>query len=90
MPATGETVRLIVSTGPESATVPGVVGDAQGDATDTLTDAGFDVTVVQVPSTPANMGKVIAQSPNGGSTANKGSTVVITVGTGPGGTTTTT
>ena len=47
----GSTVTIIVSTGPETATVPDVVGDSQSNATDELTSAGFDVTVVLVPST---------------------------------------
>jgi beta-lactam-binding protein with PASTA domain/tRNA A-37 threonylcarbamoyl transferase component Bud32 len=86
----GGTVTIIVSTGPEAANVPDVVGDDQSAATETLTNAGFDVTVVQVPSTAPNQGKVISQNPTAGSSANKGSTVVITVGTGPSGSTTTT
>jgi eukaryotic-like serine/threonine-protein kinase len=85
----GSTVTINVSTGPETATIPNVVGDTQNGATDALTNAGFDVTVVQVPSTVPNSGKVIAQNPSSGTSANKGSTVVITVGTGPAGTTTT-
>ena len=85
----GSTVTINVSTGPETASVPNVIGDSQSNATDELTSAGFDVTVVLVPSTPANSGKVIAQNPTSGTTANKGSTVVITVGNGPSGTTST-
>jgi beta-lactam-binding protein with PASTA domain/tRNA A-37 threonylcarbamoyl transferase component Bud32 len=86
----GSTVTINVSSGPETATVPNVVGDTQSDATDELTNAGFDVTVVQVPSTAQNAGRVITQNPTAGTSANKGSTVVITVGTGPSGTSTTT
>ena len=44
----GSTVTINVSTGPETATVPNVVGDTQSSATDELTNAGFDVTVVSV------------------------------------------
>ena len=86
----GSTVTINVSTGPETANVPNVVGQSQGNATSQLTSAGFNVTVVQVPSTPANANKVIAQDPAGGTSANKGSAVVITVGNGPSGSTTTT
>ncbi len=86
----GSTVTITVSSGPETATVPNVIGDTQSNATDELTNAGFDVTVVEVPSTVQNSGKVIAQNPSSGTSANKGSTVVITVGTGPSGTTSTT
>ncbi len=95
-PAAGATaprdsvVTIFVSTGPEQVTVPNVVGRTQPDATSTLTGAAFDVRVVQVPSSPANSGKVITQSPIAGATVNKGTQVMITVGTGPAGTTTTT
>ncbi|MBM3675631.1 MAG: Stk1 family PASTA domain-containing Ser/Thr kinase [Actinobacteria bacterium] len=86
----GATVRIVVSTGPELVNVPNVVGQFQGPASNTLTNAGFDVTVVQVPSTEANNGRVISQNPAGGTSAGRGSTVTITVGTGTGTTTTTT
>ncbi len=86
----GSTVTLNVSTGPDTANIPDVVGQGQNDASTALADAGFDVRVVQVPSSTSNMGKVITQSPAAGVNANKGTTVTITVGTGPGTTTTST
>lgn len=86
----GSTVRLVVSSGPDVVMVPDVVGMAQNQATTALTRAGFDVRVVTVPSTPANRGRVIAQNPTAGTDARRGSTVTITVGSGPPGTTTTT
>lgn len=86
----GSTVKMVVSTGPEQVTVPNVIGKTQSAATTTLTGLDFNVTVVQVPSSVANNGMVIAQSPSGGSTATKGTSVQITVGTGPPPTTTTT
>ena len=86
----GSTVTMFVSTGPDQVSVPDVIGDTQADATSTLTDAAFDVRVVQVPSSPSNTGKVITQAPNAGTTVNKGTQVTITVGTGPGTTTTST
>lgn len=86
----GSTVKIVVSTGPEQVTVPNVFHQSQSTATTTLTNAGFNVTVVQVPSSVAENGLVFAQIPSAGSTANKGSTVQITVGTGPPGPTTTT
>jgi serine/threonine-protein kinase len=85
----GSTVTMVVSTGPQQVDVPNVIGKTQSDATSTLTAAAFDVRVVQVPSTPANSGKVITQAPTAGTTVNKGTQVTITVGTGPGGSTTT-
>lgn len=86
----GSVVTINVSTGPEQADVPDVVGQTQSDASAALTNAGFDVRVVQVPSSTSNMGKVITQSPAAGTNVDKGTTVSITVGTGPGTTTTTT
>jgi serine/threonine-protein kinase len=80
----GSTVTIIVSSGPGEQEVPDVVGDSQSDATQTLTDAGFNVRVVEVPSTPQNDGLVIAQDPDAGTTAESGSQVTITVGTGLG------
>ena len=43
-----------------------------------------------VSSTPSNNGLVIVQSPTAGTSTNRGSTVTITVGSGPPVTTTTT
>jgi serine/threonine-protein kinase len=80
----GSVVTIIVSTGPDETEVPDVVDESQAQATETLTDAGFDVQVVQVPSSPQSQGRVIDQNPEGGENASRGSTVVITVGTGPG------
>jgi serine/threonine-protein kinase len=76
----GDRVRMVVSTGPEQVTVPSVVGQTQAAATSTLQNQGFDVDVLTVPSTPANAGRVISQSPTAGNSANRGSTVTITVG----------
>jgi eukaryotic-like serine/threonine-protein kinase len=78
--AQGTTVRLIVSTGPQTTTVPNVLGQTQSDATASLTGAGFQVSVLTQPSTPANNGRVIAQSPLPNQQAAQGSTVTITVG----------
>src|SRR5262249_31781662 len=81
--AKGSNVTIFVSTGPEEVQVPDVVGATQSSATNTLNDAGLKVTAVPVTSTPANSGKVITQNPTAGQNANKGDTVVITVGSGP-------
>ena len=89
----GATVTIIVSTGPEQVTVPNVSTPGnpmtQAQATSALTAAGLDVRVVMIPSSAPNNGKVITQSPVAGTTVNKGATVTITVGTGPGSPTTT-
>jgi eukaryotic-like serine/threonine-protein kinase len=91
----GSTVQMVVSSGKQSVRVPNVVGLTQSDATSTLQEAGFNVAVQESTTfDSARNGRVIAQSPSGGSSASKGSTVTITVGRlagggGGGGTTTT-
>jgi serine/threonine-protein kinase len=94
----GSRVTLLVSKGPQKVLVPGVVGQAQADATATLRGVGFKVTVVKQESATATPGNVVRQSPPGDSKAVKGSVVTIYVakappnngpgGTGPGTTTT--
>lgn len=91
----GEVVRITVSrrrtpttttvvtttTTPARATVPNTVGQDEAAATSTLQGAGFQVRVLErsVPD-PADDGIVIRQSPPGGTSAARGSTVAITVG----------
>jgi serine/threonine-protein kinase len=87
--ARGSTVTINVSTGPEQVQVPNVIGQTQSSATQQLTGAGLDVRVVQVPSSAPNTGKVITQTPSSGATVDRGTAVTIDVGTGPGGSTTT-
>ncbi len=61
--------------------VPSVVGMSTSSATSALTQAGFDTSVVEQPSTqPA--GTVISQAPAGGTTMNSGGVVTIFVSTG--------
>jgi serine/threonine-protein kinase len=84
----GETVTIYVSSGPASATVPNVVGMSESDAISTLQDAGFRVVrITQAVANPANDGKVIDQSPDGDTSAERGATVTITVGQATAGTT---
>jgi serine/threonine-protein kinase len=67
----------VLSTGP--AEVPNVVGLTEDAARDRLKDAGFDVDVETDETTPAEAGRVLAQSPDGLTEAPRGSTVTITV-----------
>ncbi|MEM7325991.1 MAG: PASTA domain-containing protein [Actinomycetota bacterium] len=62
--------------------VPDVVGMARAAAETALTDRGFVVvvTTTQLPAGSANIGKVTAQNPAGGVSAEVGTTVTITVG----------
>jgi serine/threonine-protein kinase len=78
----GTEVRLFVSSGPPQVQVPGVVGQDKSVATGTLQDAGFNVTIQMVTSNqPKN--RVISQSPNAGTTVDKGSRVTLLVAKGP-------
>ncbi len=80
--APGETVTVIVSSGPADVVVPDVEGQTEDDAREALEDAGFEVQVQTQPLAPGDDrdGTVIEQSPAGGSEAPPGSTVTITVG----------
>ena len=82
----GATVALTVSKGPARVSVPDVVGLARAAAERKVRAAGLTSRAVTVPSTgPA--GKVVAQSPPGGSSLTKGANVRLSVsqGTNPGG-----
>ena len=74
-------VTLFVSTGPEQVTVPDVVGLSRESAEARLSAEGFGVGVQEQESEEAE-GQVIAQSPEGSSRVDRGTTVTITVSTG--------
>jgi serine/threonine-protein kinase len=73
-------IKLLVSSGPSEIEVPNVVGQPQDAAASQLTGLGFNVTIAPTPSTPANKGKVISQSPPAGTKLKKLDNVTITVG----------
>jgi beta-lactam-binding protein with PASTA domain len=77
----GSTVRLLVSNGPSTSTVPNAVGLPQGDARSRLVGAGFKVTTAQVFSTQA-AGEVVAQAPGAGEHVAPGAKVRINVSKG--------
>ena len=82
----GSIVYIHVSGGratPQSRQIPSVVGITAAEATAQLKLDGFKVTPVKLPSTSVPKHFVIATSPAGGISAAHGSTVVITVSTGP-------
>jgi eukaryotic-like serine/threonine-protein kinase len=79
----GDTVVLRVSGGPGEATVPDVVGDPEENATAELGRADFQVDVRQEASSDVDEGIVISQSPESGAQADVGSTVTISVSSGP-------
>ncbi len=76
-------VALTVSAGPGSAKVPGTAGESQEDAVAALEDAGFEVVLRPVNSEQVEAGLAIKSDPSGGSTATRGSTVLLTVSKGP-------
>jgi beta-lactam-binding protein with PASTA domain len=75
-------VTLTVSAGPGSAKVPGTAGLAQDEAVAKLEEAGFKTQVVQANSEQVEAGLAIHTVPSGGTTATRGSTVVLTVSKG--------
>jgi len=76
----GSPVRLNVSKGAQSVTVPSVVGQQAVDAQQLLTNAGLEANIVDVPSIqPA--GTVVAQNPRTGQVPS-GSTVRLNVSNG--------
>jgi beta-lactam-binding protein with PASTA domain len=79
---TGAQVIVVVSGQAEAGIVPSLVGLGQSEAQSTLSQFGLTATFVQqADSAPA--GTVIAQSPQAGATAAAGSSVTLTVSSGP-------
>jgi beta-lactam-binding protein with PASTA domain/predicted Ser/Thr protein kinase len=76
-------VDLTVSGGPGQAKVPGTANLPLAKATNKLEEAGFKVEAARVNSTTVEEGLVIHSDPPGGSTATEGSTVALTVSSGP-------
>ncbi|MGH3447214.1 MAG: Stk1 family PASTA domain-containing Ser/Thr kinase [Nocardioidaceae bacterium] len=74
----GDKVTLAVSKGPHLVEVPDVGNWGVSDAKAAITDAGFQVRVVE--NDPSfGLGFVVAQSVEGGSTAPYGSTITLTI-----------
>jgi eukaryotic-like serine/threonine-protein kinase len=77
----GATIKLSVSKGPKTSTVPDVTSQDEQSARDTLTSAGFKVQVQEQDVTdPGLEGIVLSQRPGGGTQAKQGSQVSIVVG----------
>jgi eukaryotic-like serine/threonine-protein kinase len=76
-------IGLTVSAGPGSAKVPaGLAGLSQEGAVAKLEEAGFEAQVEKVNSDQVGAGQVIRSEPSGGTTATRGSTVVLIVSKG--------
>ncbi len=76
------TIRISMSLGTETTTVPNVQGFKEDDATKVLTEAKLKVIAVQEASKEVEEGLVISQDVAAETTANAGDTVTIHVSTG--------
>ncbi|MDQ4018998.1 MAG: PASTA domain-containing protein, partial [Actinomycetota bacterium] len=77
----GATVNIVVSEGPETATVPTVTGQDRDSAVAQLANAGFEVSEqTEDVADPALADVVLDQNPAGGVKTEPGSTVTIVIG----------
>ncbi len=80
----GAAVNMLVSLGPQPATVPDVVGKVQAEAQTAITAAGFVVgEVTQSFSLTVTAGDVISQDPTAGTLALPGGEVKLLISLGP-------
>jgi len=86
----GSEVTLFVSSGPAQVLVPDVKDQPVADARASLQAAGFVVGALNTQTDIRPVGTVISQYPSAGSKAEKGSTVTLTVSSGPATSSTTT
>ncbi|WP_347351945.1 Stk1 family PASTA domain-containing Ser/Thr kinase [Intrasporangium sp.] len=79
----GSTVSYVVSTGPDTVTVPDVKGLSAELATQTLTDEGLTVSGTKDVDDPSqDKGKVVSTSPAAGQTVDSGSSVTLNIASG--------
>jgi serine/threonine-protein kinase len=79
----GTTVVLNVSKGRQMVEVPNVLDQSEESARAELREAGLQAEVVFAPSSEIEEGNVVLQDPGPGEQAPRGSTVTLTVSTGP-------
>lgn len=81
----GDTVTIVISTGPENkkVLVPNVVGKAETEAVTMLSNAGFKSSIAYKEDDNVEKGNVISQSVAGGNEADKGTTIVLSISKGP-------
>jgi eukaryotic-like serine/threonine-protein kinase len=82
MVANGDTVDLVVSSGPQQVSIPTLVGLTQQQAIDALTGAGLVVGTITPKDSDQPTGTVIAADPKEGTMVDKGSSVALTVSSG--------
>jgi serine/threonine-protein kinase len=78
----GSKVNINISKGLEPIPVPNVVTQPYANAKSALEGKGFNVAETQAAS-PVPAGQVISENPKGGSQVSKGTTITLTVSTGP-------
>ena len=81
--AAGSNVTLTVSAGANGIEIPDVTGKPLAEARSTLEKKGFAVNAAEAADENVEKGNIISQNPAGGQTAPSGSTITITVSTGP-------
>ena len=82
--ASGTTVNMLASLGPQLGTVPDVVGKPQAEAEALIVAEGFKVGAVSLAySASVPSGMVLTQDPEGGTTTGAGATVDLVVSQGP-------
>ena len=82
--AQGSPVNLVISSGPQIATVPNVQGLTQDAATAAITEAKLTMgSVTQQTSNAVATGNVITQDPSSGSSVAEGSPVNLVISSGP-------
>lgn len=79
----GETITIVVSSGQDQVTVPDVIENSEAKAKSSLSAVGLNVSVKEQSSETVAKGSVISQSPSAGQKVDPGSTVTITISTGP-------
>ena len=78
----GTNITIVVSKGVQMVSVPNVVGKTESQATASLQNAGFTWIITKEYSTTVASGNVIRQTPESGSTLEKGSSVTLCISTG--------
>jgi beta-lactam-binding protein with PASTA domain len=82
--AQGSPVNLVISSGPQIATVPNVAGLTQDAATAAISDVKLKVgTVTQQINNTVASGNIISQDPASGNSLAEGSTVNLVISSGP-------
>ncbi len=77
------TVKITISSGEGSKSIPNVIGATEADATKSLQAAGYKVNVSYGHSSTVAAGQVISQSPDSSQKGQAGDTITISVSQGP-------